>query len=98
MASVADFTMTSPGFTLAQYIAERRKAAREMVRDAKLKADQIEHEMALLETQTKEAPVNRGHPLQVTTITHPTAMTGYVNHPVGVDRPEFQQGLNRVLP
>lgn len=49
--------MTAPHYTLAQYIAERRRAARDMLRDTKLKADQIEHEMALLETQTKAVEV-----------------------------------------
>lgn len=38
-------------------LATSGRAARDMLRDTKLKADQIEHEMALLETQTKAVEV-----------------------------------------
>jgi hypothetical protein len=45
--------MNWPGYSLADFIKERRAQAKELLRDAKTRADQIEHEMNLLERAVK---------------------------------------------
>lgn len=47
-----------PGYTLKQYLALRRQLARDMVNEAKLRANQIEQECDLLETSLNIVPAS----------------------------------------